>query len=61
MIPDPSDREAFIAWSREQNAAALARFAAWQEAIGRPLPKRRSRNRMKPAPGEIDAIEEENG
>ena len=64
MIPDPSDLPALIAWSREANEAATERWIEWQEEIGRPVPKRWSKKRlraMKPPPGEIDALDAENG
>ena len=64
MIPDPSDREAFIKWSLAANEAATERWIEWQEEIGRPVPKRWSKKRlraMKPPPGAIDLDDAEEG
>lgn len=62
MIPDfATDPEGWLNWHRERRQAATERFMARQAEIGRPIPKRRSKDRMKPPPGEIDQIEPENG
>ena len=62
-VPDfTTDPEGWKRWHRERREAATERFLERQEAIGRPVPKRWSKKRlaaMKPAPGEIDAIEPE--
>lgn len=54
MIPDPSNREAFIKWSLRMNRKASRKFAKWQAEIGRPVPDR-------PAPGELDLDDSEDG
>lgn len=64
MIPDPSDLPAFIKWAAEANEAAVERFLERQEEIGRPVPKRWSKKRlraMKPPPGAIDLDDAEEG
>jgi hypothetical protein len=52
-IPDPDDREAFMAWAAERQRAYEQSRKAWAKAIGYPYPPKRRRD-PRPAPGTVD-------